>query len=215
MKRIVSLVMIISILLSFSIFAYADEGRKTNDNIFNADAVISELGITTYDFDDGDEQGSVLVVKNNSKFSIAIEVYAAFYDNEDNLVYVDSSSSWIAEAGFSTVMAVSSYTEYERVEYGFQVEETRYVPLRSNFTYEDSASTDAVKLSVTNNGDIAASDVSATVLFFSGDDLVNLRSERIKDGTDGILAGGTGEAEVKSYAPFDSYEVYLSAYTTK
>ena len=210
MKRIVSLVMIVSIIFSFSIFAYAEEGRKTNDNIFNADAVISELGITTYDVDDGDEHGSVLVVKNNSKFSIAIEVYAAFYDGEDNLVYVDSSSSRLVESGYSTVMAVSSYTEY-----GFQVAETRYVPLRSNFTYEDSASTDAVKLSVTNNNEVAASDVSATVLFFSGDDLVYLRTERIKDDTDGIQAGGTGEVEVKSYSPFDSYEVYLSAYTSK
>ena len=210
MKRIVSLVMIVSIIFSFSIFAYAEEGRKTNDNIFNADAVIS-----TYDVDDGDEHGSVLVVKNNSKFSIAIEVYAAFYDGEDNLVYVDSSSSRLVESGYSTVMAVSSYTEYERVEYGFQVAETRYVPLRSNFTYEDSASTDAVKLSVTNNNEVAASDVSATVLFFSGDDLVYLRTERIKDDTDGIQAGGTGEVEVKSYSPFDSYEVYLSAYTSK
>ncbi len=212
MKKIRSLVLAVALVLSLCAAALADEGRRTNENIFDPDAVIAALDITTYETD---EDGAVLVVKNGSSFNIELEVYAAYYDAGDKLVCVDSDSARLIEQGYSAVLEVSSEVPFTRVEYGYRVEEADYAPMRAALAYTDAASTDAVTVSVTNNNAFPADKVTATVLFFAGDELVYADAESVSDDTDGLLAGATGEAEVECPVSFDSYEIYLSAYTTE
>lgn len=215
MKKLLCLMIAVTMLLSVCPAALADGERKTNENVFSETAVLSQLGVTTYEAESGDERGIVFVIKNTSKFTIDLDVFAAFYDGEEKLIYVDSDFSSAVESGYSTVLSISSSYEYERVEYGLHAEESRDVPMRYNFAYEDTASTDGVTLSVTNNNDFPTKNARATVLFFSGDKLVYVDNESIKDDDYEMKPGATLETELTCRVPFDSYEVYLNAYTSE
>lgn len=215
MKKLLCLMIAVTMLLSICPAAFADGERKTNDNVFNEAAVLSQLDVTTYETESGSERGIVFVIKNNSSFAIDIDVFAAFYDGEENLVYVDSDSASVVETGYSTVLAISSSYGYERVEYGLHAEETQGVPMRYNFACEDYASTGGVTLSVTNNNEFPTKNARATVLFFSGDKLVYADEEGVYDDDYEIKPGATLEEELKCRVPFDSYEVYLNAYTSE
>ena len=101
-----------------------------------------------------------------------------------------------------------SFASYE---YTISVDlETYYGPILSKLEKEVTITDSKVILAVTNNSDKAAEFVQYTVLFFSGDTVVDYGWGYCTDDDSEIKAGKTNYDESTTYEEFDSALVYLS-----
>lgn len=180
---------------------------------FDADKAVSLLRAEGFFYSNRFSNYAYLVVTNNSEFNLSITANVTFYDKSGNLVGAESGTEDAVESGYETLFRFTPDEEFAEMRYEFEVSETDEKwnkCVQSSLSYQSTPAKDKVILSVTNNGTDAAMFVEGYVLFFSGENLVNVSSTYFVDNDYEIKPGKTINGEIDCYEPFDSFRVILS-----
>lgn len=180
---------------------------------FNVEAVIKQLKMTEHILKQDYSNQAIVVIKNESPYHIEIEVTASFYDEQDKLIGTSSDNECAFQSGYELTFVFRNKEDFSRVDYDIWVDkEDSYECVLSNLSYDVSTTDEKAIISVTNNGNNAASYVEYTVLFLNGDKVVNYDEGYCMDGDSEIKPGRMQRAEAYSSEPFDSVKVFLSGY---
>lgn len=181
-----------------------------NQPSFDKDKAISGLETEGFFYNTRYGNYAYLVVTNNSEFDLSITANVTFYDESGNLIGAEHYTKYAVEHGYETLFCFTPDEEFAEMKYEFEVDENLFKCMQSSLSYQATPAKDKVILSVTNNGTEAAESVEGYVLFFNGDNLVEVNSAYFADNSLELKPGKTINGEINCYEPFDSFRVILS-----
>lgn len=189
--------------------------QETSDNADNADKadLASQMSVEEYYYENtiGDTL-YFLIVTNNSKETVSIEVNAVAKDSEGQLVGATGTDEEAVGSG-ETVCLTNYFSDVQgaaNFEYTMTVKKDQYYESVANdLLIEESRTDKKVILTCTNNGDEAAEFVEAYALFFSEGKLIGYDSTYITDDDSEIKAGATISDELSYYKIYDDVKVYV------
>ena len=185
--------------------------QQADTSEFSAQEVLSQLEVSEYTYLSDYSSHLFLVVKNNSQYNLTLYGEAIFKDGDGALIGTNSAEERAFEPGQEIILDFYNEDSFAGYEYSLSADlETYYTPVLSNLEKEVTVTDSKVILAVTNNGDKAAEFVSYTILFFSGDTVVDYGWGYCTDGDSEIKAGNTNYDESTTYEEFDSVLVFLS-----
>ena len=184
---------------------------------FDADDVIKQLQVTEYVWDTLFGNYVALVVKNNSSSLLRLTTNVLFKDDSGALIGTQSNEVRAFEPGAEAAILFQNDEAFSSYEYSLQAsEETSYKGAVLALSCDTNISGDKAILSVTNNGSLTAEFVEYTVLFMSGDQVVDYGWGYCVDSNNEIAPGKTEHAEARAYGnEFDSVKVYLTGRAKK
>jgi len=184
--------------------------------VFNEAEVLKQLEVTEYKGEGSYYYYHFLAIKNNSPYDLTLSADIKFYTDSGALVGAENSTEYAFEAGTETVMAFSPDEAYTITTYELSVEEEDYYDcVVSDLSYSCVSAKDKEIVIVKNNGDKAAKFVTATVLFFKGDEVVYYSWDYYTDDDSEIKPGKSETREVDCYEDYDSIKVFLSGRAKK
>lgn len=169
----------------------------------------------TYIYDDG--WGATyyfIVIKNNSKQSVSIDINGVARDSSNKIVGAADEEIDILGPGEETL----GYLYFDEVENVTKVDCTYsyntkpyYTPCISNLQVEKSVNSKNVVVSVTNKGYKSAEFVKAYALFFdSNNNVVDFDYTYVTDSDSEIKPEATLSVQLDTYEDFSSVSVYLT-----
>jgi hypothetical protein len=178
----------------------------------------SDIDVTKYSLAStyGNSVEYYLVITNNSSETVSVNGSGVVKDASGNMLDTsgmtdidvlapgETTAGWMYFDGIDGEIADMEYAlYYEKEEY--------YKPVIGNLEVDIQGENQSATVSVTNNGNIPAQFVEASVLFLDENgQLVGGNTNFIIDDDNEIKAGGTVAKEFKTYEPFDSVEVYFT-----
>jgi hypothetical protein len=192
---------------------YGEEYEGEKIQLADSDIDVKKYSIT-HSIGNGTEY--YLVITNNSSETVSIDgsgvvkdasgnmLDTSIMDNIDVIAPGETSVGWMYFEGMDSEIADMEYAfYYEKEEY--------YQPVIGNLATDVRRENDAVTVSVTNNGNIAAKFVEASVLFLDENgQVVYTKKAFVIDDDNEIKVGDTVSVELTSYEQFDSFEVYFT-----
>ncbi len=178
---------------------------------FFEEEVLSQLEITEYTYTSDYSDYVFLAVKNNSPYTITLYGEILFRDDNGDLIGTTSDEERAFESGTEILLEFyneDSFTNYEYTLYADA--ESYYKPIVSSLSPEITITESKVIVAVTNTSDKVAKYVQYSVLFFSGDTIVDYDWGYCTDDDSEIKAGKTNYDEATTYEEFDSALVFLS-----
>lgn len=192
------------------------ESEAAPQKVFDEKTVLSQLEIKEYKYNTDFYSTTLLVIKNQSEFTLSLDVSATFKDAEGNMVGAASSQAVAFEVGQEMAFRLTNDTEYSTCEYKLSAkQEERYTPVLSKLSVESNTTDKKVVVSVTNNGEKPAEFVQVSALFFSGEELVDYGDTYCVNSEQKINPGEAENGEISCYIEFDSVKLYLSGWASK
>lgn len=184
---------------------------------FDADTVISQLGITTYEYTNSiGTHWVVVAIKNNSEFNLEISMDGQFKDANGTLIGTSKDEDPAFEKGSEIAFTFNNEAEYASFEYKISVKETDYYDcVWSNIQVESNTAEKKAIISATNNGEKPAEFLEYIVVFFNGGTPVDHTSGYLVDDESELKPGQTESREADCYVPFDSIKVFYNARASK
>lgn len=188
------------------------ENNANNPNLFDADAVISQLKVTEYTWKNSiDTYYIALAVKNASPVDLEISTNMQFYDSSDKIIGAKEQTQDAVAAGSETIFIFNNDEAFSKYTYEFTVSEPKYYACVSqNITYEESLTDKKAIITAKNNGDKPVEFAQCYVIFMNGKDAVGYESRYCTDNDSELKPGKTQSVELKCYEPFDSVKVYFT-----
>lgn len=188
---------------------------QINNDVDDAEEVdlASQMNVEEYYYENtiGDTL-YFLIVTNNSKETVSIEVNSLAKDAEGKLIGATDTDE-VAVGSGETVCLTNYFNGVEGAtsfEYTMTVEKDQYYEsVVNDLVIEESKTDKKVILTCTNNGDKAARFVEAYALFFSGGELIGYDSTYITDDDSEIKAGATISDELSYYKIYDDVKVFV------
>jgi hypothetical protein len=186
---------------------YNDEGH----HVAGSDIDVKKYGVTDSNFNCTDYY---LVITNNTSETISISGSGVIKDDSGNMLDTWKMNDIDVVAPGETTVGWMYFNNYDGevadMEYALCYEkEEFYQPVVGNFETNVMLDDNTVTISVTNNGNIPAEFVHASVLFFDDNGLVvGSDGAYMMDGDCQIKAGGTVANEFTCDKTFDYVEVY-------
>lgn len=204
MKRIVAVILAV-LLLVFSAGAFAD--TNTAETLKGEGWEITD----EYAWSTGRYNKYAFVLLNTSGYNARISINAIFYDKDDSIVGVASSSENACENGYSTYWEFSNDVEFKRVSLRISMEKEEW--------YKDGGQS-AIKLTVSkvneqkiiliaeNVGKEAVEFVEYNVLYLKDGRVVSTDWGYLTDKDSEIKPGAMEMAEEKCSEDFTEVKVY-------
>lgn len=206
MKKLLFLVFVCCTLLGCS---------STPSSTNEPDELLSQLTVTEYPFkySSMEDTNYVLVIKNNSPYTLKIEAKCTATDKSGKLIGATSSKVVAVESGYE--VCLSNYFDEVGSDnvFEYELEATRDSdnrPVLSDLEYEISKLDDKAIITCKNKGDEAAGFVQGVALFFNDGALVRLSSEYFTDDDSELKPGKTINKEFDAFEEFDDVKIYFS-----
>lgn len=162
--------------------------------------------VKKYNYLEDDDYKMVLVIKNTGNGNAAVAVVGKVYDGANNVVGTERESIFL-DPGAKSVVVLDFDTEGVKVkneEYKISVAKaTTIKPGISKINYKAKTTGNIVTLTSKNTADFDLQGVEANVLFFNGNDLVDIESEDVGNEASEILEKGTARTQ-----KFDTHETF-------
>ena len=182
-----------------------------NPNVFNAEDVESKIVVKGYTWSRSRYHYVAFVLENNSDFMIQLDLQAIFKNSEGGIIGAKNDDLNAFEPRTQSVLLFSNDDAFSSVDYRITVtEETYYKGVISAIELDVSTTSGKAIISGTNNGNIAAKFVQYTVLFFSGDNVVDYGWGYLTDSDSEIKPGRMEIKEESTRESFDTVAVFLS-----
>lgn len=185
-------------------------GDNQNANVDETDIKV----IKKYEFIENDDFKMVLVVENTGQGNAAVAVVGKIYDAANNVVGTERESVFM-DPGAQSVVEFDFDTEGVKVEdddYSISAAKaTTIIPGIKNIKSESKINKKIVTVTSKNTGDVDLKRVEANVLFYDGDELVDIESEDIGYDSKEIFAKGTTRTtNFDTDEPFKTVKVYYT-----
>ena len=183
---------------------------SSSDTEFDAEKIVDEIAVESYDYSIDYSNAAVFVLKNNSDTHCRLSMSVDFYDG-DSIVDTQDDFIEVFSAGTENALAFLVDDKFTNYKYEIKVSEPDdyYFSVNDELSCEVSIATDKAIVSATNNGDETAEYVKCYALFFKNDKLVYTNWNYIGDEDFEIKSGETEKETVSCYENFDSVKVYL------
>ena len=163
------------------------ESSKPINNNIDEELIIKKIKVTEYKYIAYGKARTVLILNNESDYTLRINVDFKFYDNNGNLISAKNRSSNAVEKGQDTIMYVILDEDYDKLEYEISAEEdTYYKPIVKQLEYKSSKGKDKEVLTVTNNSDLTGQAIEGYAVFFNNNNVVCVDFEYYSD-SNGVL----------------------------
>ena len=176
---------------------------------FDAQVVISQLEITTYQYRSLYDY-VVLVVKNPTNFDIDITARGYFYDENGNIVDTSSDSEAMLASGAECIIRLTCDTEYYNGQYDLEVKKSRYKFSHDFVTLEAVRAPKKEIVSVTNNSKYDLDFIKVEALFFNGGELVDYDYSFFGKDLIALKSGEKDIKEITCYETYDEVEYYIT-----
>lgn len=223
-KIILSLVMIMCLFLTSACGSSKseDEGSNTTsgtntNSSSNSKSSSEKLSVTTSA--EVAKSGDLIVyITNDEKTTVDVDVEVEFYDADGKIVGTDEFYLNGIKSGTTTASeAYNSTDDWESYKVYADAEETIYTSYLSEVSETHNDNKEEIIVQVSNDSEDEINTISASVVFYKGDEVVGISEDSDFD----IKSGRT--ANLTFYYPydknyddldFDTYKVYINeAYT--
>ena len=194
----------------------AEKSNVSKGDGFDAQKVLEKIEIVkTYDVQSYGYTQLVLLVENKSDYDCEVGFTMDFYDASGKIVDTKDQSINAFAAHSTAAVRFSTDEAFSKYEYKYTVTKLSdyYVCVTNQLETKVDTTKDKAIVSVTNNSQHKAS-VTAGVLFFNGDKLVNYGVAYVGDSDYNIQPGKTERGTESCFDDFTSVEVYVSGYAT-
>ncbi len=168
-----------------------------------------------------DESGRlVVIVKNNNKVDVDLNVEAEFYDANGGIAGSDSDDLYAVGAGSEAALSMISTPEnFDNYKIYIDAEETEHKSYLKNVEISSNDNGEDIVAQVKNNSNDTIESIDVSVVFYKGDKIIGY-----SDGTEIDTKSGRSANFTLSYPydkeyndiKFDNYKVYLNgAYSYK
>ncbi len=202
---------------SESMDVQTDTENQSKDNqsegSFNEQIALSKLKIKDYSYMSGSYPNILLEIENNSDWDLNIGIELQTFDSAENILAVKNISRRAVEHGTSTLVQFILDEKYTKMEYTLSLsEENYYSCVISDLTYISNKVKDKEIFSVTNSGTKDAYSVMGYVLFFNGNDLVQVSSSYFINDDGKLKVGETKSKEIYCNKTYDSFKVFFTGW---
>ena len=152
-----------------------------------------------------------LIVTNNSQQMIEAQFTIKFFDASGNVIGVSNVSTEALNAGASHFIPASNESPFDHAEVSVMSVKVddRYNGGMENVACNDYAvNGEKVIFEVTNNGNAAVQFISAYVLFYNGNEVVDCNQAYAIDADNELKPGATLLSEVSTNKSFTSYRIF-------
>lgn len=177
---------------------------------FDPEKVSKQLEVKQYTYNNRYDHGVVLVIKNNSEFTLDLDCNTTFYASDS---MIGTAEDYLEDlpSGHEVAIEFRNDAAFERYEYVINAKATEYYkPVAQNLVIENqNIAGDKVVFALKNNGDINVESADVMALFFKGDTLVDVDSTYISD----LAPGQSVNKEANSWIDdgFDTVLLYVEA----
>ncbi len=190
--------------------AAATTVAENNEDVSDSDIKV----IKKYNYLDDDDYKMVVVLKNTGKGNAAVSVVGKIYDGANDVAGTERESVFL-DPGAKTVVDLDFDTEGVKVkneDYKITVAKaTAIKPGISKINYKAKTTGNIVTLTSKNTADYDLQGVEANILFFNGNDLVDIESEDVGDDNTEIFAKGTTSTQrFDTHENFNKIKVFYS-----
>lgn len=170
--------------------------------------------VKEYTYLEDDDYKMVLVLENTGKGNAAVAVVGKVSDGANNVIGTERESVFL-DPGAQSVVDLDFDTEGVKVmnkDYSISVAKaTTIVPGISKITSSNKVNGNIVTVTSKNTGDTDLEGVEACVLFFDGNDLVDIESEDVNNtGTEIFGKGTTQTQQFNTHEKFNKVKVYYT-----
>lgn len=179
---------------------------------FDAEGIAAGLIVQQYSYAVSTKTfWAFLVVENTSAYTLIITGEINAFDASGSLVGAKSDKIYAVGPGQTTIFTYMLGEAFDTLEYKmFVSEDTMYMPVTQNLSYQNTSASKKEIVTVTNNGEITADYVEAHVLFFSNDVLVGHNSAYFVDGDHELKPGKSMSKELSCRNAYDSIIVVFT-----
>ena len=152
-----------------------------------------------------------LIVTNNSQQLVEAQFTIKYFDASGNVIGISNVSTEALGPGASHLLTAKNESPYEYAEVSITSAKAddRYNGSMENVACNDYAvNGEKVIFEVTNNDDAAVAFVSAYVLFYNGDEVVDSDYAYAIDDDNELKPGATLMAEVSTNKSFTTYRIF-------
>jgi len=150
-----------------------------------------------------------IVIKNNSEQTVDVFLAVKVFNADGNIVGARNDSKGPVSPGEETLLAFAFDEPFETTAYTVEARPSRYEGVSQHLTYESFQAKNKEIIEVTNNGDAAAKDVEAQVLFFYDGKVVYHNRAYFSDADGELKPGKSIAKEIRCPEKYDSFKVYL------
>lgn len=215
------LILLLAILCSFTACGNVNENSnvsfeektttstKVNSNSNSSDSENIEDNIETNAVVQFDNDTMILFVTNNNNVTIdELELKVMFYKNSS---VIDLDEDWhdMVLPGATVISKIDLPDEYEDYEIEVNTEldvNPRYENHSKEVAITNNKGEDCEIVSIKNNSDVTIEEVEFAVIFYNGDEIVDIVIENIFD----LESGDTTTEKCLMYDYYDRAEVYLN-----
>lgn len=186
--------------------------RENPAGAFNAEEIANNLIVHQYSYQSSTGRVWVYhVIENTSEHVLEISGSLRTYDSAGNIVGAKTASERAVGPGQMTILDYMLDTAFDTSEYEMTVsEDTRFVPVTQDLSFEASQGNNMEIITVTNNGEIPARFVQVHVLFFNDGILVNHGSRYFTDSDNEIKPDRSITEEIRCRDSYNSIVVVLT-----
>lgn len=179
-------------------------------NVDKTDIIV----IKKYKFLEDDDFKMILVLENTGKSDAAVAAVGKIYDGANAVVGTERESVFI-DSGAQTVVSLDFDTEGVKVmndDYSLSVANaTTIKPGIKNIVSKTKVTGNIVTLTSKNTGNFDLEGVEANILFYDGDELVDIESEDVENEATEIFEKGTTQTQrFDTKEPFKNVKVYYT-----
>ena len=152
-----------------------------------------------------------LIITNNSQQLVEAKFAIKYFDASGNVIGVSNVSTEALGPGASHLLSAENESPYEYAEVSVTSAsaDDQYKGSMENVACTDyTVNGEKVIFEVTNNGDAAVSFVSAYVLFYNGEEVVDYDFAYAIDDDNELKPGATLIAEVSTKKSFTDYRIF-------
>ncbi|WP_026498608.1 hypothetical protein [Butyrivibrio sp. WCD2001] len=200
------------------------DSEKSNNTVVDNRQVAEEVSDADFDVSGKIFENTIgdtlyfVTVKNNSNSNVFVDGSGLAKDSSDNVIGEGSGSIDILGPGETSILYFyfDSVKDVDHVDYDLTYEtSTRYTPIISNISLEQTINDRNLTLLATNTGSVDAEFVQAYALFCNAEgNIISYSSSYITDDDSMIKPGATISAQLDCYQDFDHVECYLTGRST-
>ena len=189
--------------------ANANEGENSAD-VKEADIKV----VKKYSYMQDDDYKMILVLENTGKGDAAVAIVGKIYDGANNVAGTERKSIFL-DPGAQSVVDLDFDTEGVKVkneDYKISVANaTSIKPGVSKITSKSNNAGNIVTVTSKNTASFDLQGVEAYVLFFDGDDVVDIESEEVGNEASEVFEKGTTRTQkFDTHEPFKKIKVYYT-----
>lgn len=190
------------------------KSTPANGGEFDSAAIVEALEVEEYFFEGSYGGPSIfMLITNTSEYTLSISANYMVYGPNKALIGAKDANASTVPAGEIAFLEFRFDEKFSSGNCEISVSEEKWnVPASQNLSFTSSKAKEKEIITVTNNGDISVHFVTADILFFKGEDVVEREYGYFTDPDGELKPGKSLTQEARCSEDYDKIVVVLSGY---